>query len=214
MWRLISFSLLALLLPCKGMAQALAEDFAAKRAAIDARVKAVEYERDVQEANCAKRFVVNRCVREAKSAYFTQQQKLDAELAALNIRERELEAKERAAQRKENQLEQAAKAAAAPTPAQAPKQQRTAQEAAESKTAYEAKQADAKQRQAEQAAKIKRPAAAPKPPAVPRSADAAAMAAADAKEQARQKDIAARKAEIDKKRTQTQGTPLPPDPKL
>jgi colicin import membrane protein len=217
MWRRISCSVVLLMLvlmwASSSNAQAT-EDFAAKRAGIEARMKAAQYTRDMQEIACAKRFVVNHCVREAKSEFFPKQQGLDAELAALNKREREKDAVERAAQRKENQLEQAAKAAAVPTPAQAPAQQRTAQEAADAKAAFEAKQADAKQRQAEQAAKIKRPAPPPKPPAVPRSADAASMAAADAREQARQKDIAARKAAIDQKRTQTQGTPLSPDPKI
>lgn len=217
MWPLISFSAAMSLLLCMSSSFAQTpppEDFAAKRAAIDARAKAAEYERDVKEAQCSQRFVVNSCVRQAKSAYFEAQLKLDKELAVLNKREREFEAKERAAQRRENQLEQAAKTSATPTPAQAPKQQRTAQEAAESKAAFDARQADAKQRRAEQEAKIKRPAPAPKPPAVPRSADAAAMAEAAAKDQAKQKDIAARKAAIDQKRAQTQGAPLPPEPKV
>jgi hypothetical protein len=181
---------------------------------LEARVKAAEDELARQEYDCSKRFVVNSCVKSAKSAFFLKQQKLDKDIAALNTRERQYEASERNKQRSANLEDQAARASATPAPTQSKRARQSAEDAAASEAAYKAKQADAKQRRADQEAKIKRAAPAPKPPLVPRSADVAAMAAADAKEQARQKDIAVRKAAIDKKRAQPQGTPLLPDPPI
>ncbi len=167
-----------------------------------------------KQAECATRFVVNSCVSAAKSSYYTEQQALNKKLAVLNKRERELDAAARANDRVAQQAEQAARIAAKPDERMTPAQRDTAAGAAASAAEFAAKQADAKQRKAEQEAKLKLPAPPAKPTAVPRSANAAEMAAAALNEQARLKDIAVRKAAIDKKRADKQGAPLPIDPPL
>lgn len=165
-----------------------------------------------REYQCSQQFVVSECIKAARSRYYVQQRQLDKALAELHARERRHDEALRKQERNEAQDEQAARNAATLKPGQSPRVQQGAARTAESKAANEAKQADAKARVVAHEAKLKAAPRPPKPAAAPRSANAAEMAAADAREQARQKDIAARKAAIEQKKAQPKALPLPNNP--
>lgn len=195
-------------------ADSMREEIAAQRLKITAEIDVSEATLARKQAECAARFIVTSCVNAAKSNYYNEQQALNKKLAAVNKRERELDAAERDKARAEQQAEQAARLGTKPTESLTPAQRDTAAGSAALAAAYAAKQVDAKQRKAEHEAKLKAAVPTPKPAVVPRSANAAEMAAAASKAQAKQKEIADRKAAIDKKKTDKQGAPLPLDPPL
>jgi colicin import membrane protein len=223
MWSLSWFKRELLLVACvlfagsahsASSADSMREEIAAQRLKITAEIDVSEAALARKQAECATRFIVTSCVNAAKSTYYNEQQLLNKKLAAVNKRERELDAAERAKARAEQQAEQAVRLGTKPAESMTPAQRDTAAGSAASAAAYAAKQVDAKQRKAEHEAKLKAAVPTPKPAVVPRSANAAEMAAAATKAQAKQKEIADRKAAIDKKKAEKHGAPLPLDPPL